>query len=559
MRVILCCWCIATLGFFTQNAVLRQLSWSPFPTFPTSDDRFIYSSTEQAISRNSFPQSSNAARTDDTAEDVSADFIVVVADGMVHAITSEGRIRWSKALNPSHWSPFYNLYSSVESPFLFPLIPEENTTGSSRSGSEHLFPFSNDSRRFVPGPDGQIYYKDDKDGVLLALPLHVRDVVFHSPFATPLFPSVYFLGKREALVETIDFRTGGLIKPESRHQLRIGQTRWVVKAMDVTTHEERWRFEWRELTPIVNFGETSTPAETEVESPYTEDWLEERSDRATAQQHGSAANRCFSTSLTADDDRKKSGQFMFSAGKSSKDEVCTVGDRTLVTRTSESLSSCNRISRAHSGKPDIILCAKDQGRLLMVLHEPAASVDTTFAPHATAQLFKFHFPAGISAVYALYPTNSKGPFPPLSLRSFIVPSETAIPPPMFSRRFALAGQDIVVPASADYLHLARHQKHFQDTNKRSKRLYGPVWRYRSCHTMCRVENVSVAAFEAVLKRPSSLQGNNLNFCTVYDFSGKQILLLLSCCAFSLSPRSSLLLPLSFGLSVRFRFTPLLLC
>jgi hypothetical protein len=37
-------------------------------------------------------------------------------------------------------------------------------------------------------------------------------------------------------------------------QLRIGQTRWVVRAMDRVQHVEKWRLEWRELTPIVNFG-----------------------------------------------------------------------------------------------------------------------------------------------------------------------------------------------------------------------------------------------------------------------------------------------------------------
>lgn len=49
-------------------------------------------------------------------------------------------------------------------------------------------------------------------------------------------------------------------------QLRVGQTRWVVRAMDVLSHVEKWRLEWKELTPIVNFGGDDVAPEPSVDA-----------------------------------------------------------------------------------------------------------------------------------------------------------------------------------------------------------------------------------------------------------------------------------------------------
>lgn len=116
----------------------------------------------------------------------SREFLVILQDGSYHAITADGEIRWS-----SH-------------------PPQELPTTTQVQST----------RRLLPGPDGKIIYRGDDGSLVVSLislneehlffqplPINVRDIVFHSPFSTPLFPDVYFLGKRETLVERLDFYT----------------------------------------------------------------------------------------------------------------------------------------------------------------------------------------------------------------------------------------------------------------------------------------------------------------------------------------------------------------
>eukprot|EP01054_Gregarina_sp_Poly1_P010672 Gregarina_sp_Poly_1__10671@NODE_805_length_6225_cov_104_656057_g60_i1_p1_GENE_NODE_805_length_6225_cov_104_656057_g60_i1NODE_805_length_6225_cov_104_656057_g60_i1_p1_ORF_typecomplete_len1877_score234_45Pkinase/PF00069_25/2_8e05Pkinase_Tyr/PF07714_17/0_0096_NODE_805_length_6225_cov_104_656057_g60_i15056135 len=168
-----------------------------------------------------------------------------------------------------------------------------------------------EAARLVATVEGQVVYLD-YSGEAVPLGLTVEEILGQAPFKTPLFPGVFLTGSQERSVQPLLLSTGDLMgrcalgkgfdlkvanpllpagecpevcsiprglpfgssasdaeMPSGRGgpsswlhfhetgvQVDIARTSWIVKAVDSTTHEERWKFAIAQMSPV---HESSVP------------------------------------------------------------------------------------------------------------------------------------------------------------------------------------------------------------------------------------------------------------------------------------------------------------
>lgn len=244
-RVLLCLFNLLIICCFLSDA-------TPRPGTDNAGSDFFFTSC--VSSSPSFPQTSSAflaKSTDDEQESIAgftptvfarlrmaqtdkkthnpvaqqlaptAQFLILGNDGMVHAVTAEGKLRWSRSLGRNVQESFAQqqtlyrptmslsqkevLSPSVSNAVALPFPSALNASDQCLSAFTSPEPSVNSTRRFVPGPDGQIFFRAE-DGVLtVRFPLRfclicywvctfrLYRFTFATLFFTPLFPHRCFL------------------------------------------------------------------------------------------------------------------------------------------------------------------------------------------------------------------------------------------------------------------------------------------------------------------------------------------------------------------------------
>lgn len=162
-------------------------------------------------------------------------------------------------------------------------------------------------------------------------------------------------------------------------QIRIGQTRWVVRAMDITTNVESWRLEWREVTPIINLGQTKGP-------------------------HGQQSS---------DQSDKRTVAFAQTHLSDRRSAVMIVEQPFPGALTTELLTP-DRPRRAVSPEGSVAVRVNGKGSdVALLIDQQRVVISTLPGQHeiegvSIDKVFQFHFPSNVMGVYSVEPQHPEG-------------------------------------------------------------------------------------------------------------------------------------------------------
>ncbi|OEH75329.1 protein kinase (incomplete catalytic triad) [Cyclospora cayetanensis] len=158
--------------------------------------------------------------------------IVLATTGDIFRVSTGGSFKWQRHLG----SPLAAAYVADTTTTT---TTASSTNGASNSSSKR------DTRNGEAGEEihsgigvdtggagSAALYLIEPDGTMVALQVTVPQVVNRLPFKAPLFPGVYFVGRKEARVRALDLAT----------------SIWQLWAVDALTHERLWGFSWIDVS-----------------------------------------------------------------------------------------------------------------------------------------------------------------------------------------------------------------------------------------------------------------------------------------------------------------------